>query len=71
MTTNLTTIYSASAFLRIHEVIRLTGLSKTTLWRRMKEGTFPAAVKLGPRSTGWRALELAKWAENPASYRQS
>jgi len=28
--------------------------SKSTLWAKVKAGTFPAPVKLGPRITAWR-----------------
>ena len=31
--------------LRIPEVVRITGLSKTTIWRRVKSGDFPAPVR--------------------------
>ena len=42
---------------RTPEVVRLTGLSKTTIWRRVRSGDFPLPLKLGSlgtRSIGWR-----------------
>ena len=33
--------------LRIPEVVEITGLSRTTIWRRVKSGDFPAPVRLG------------------------
>ena len=53
--------------LRTPEVVRLTGLSKTTIWRRVRSGDFPVPVKLGSlgtRSIGWREAELEEWLEN-------
>ena len=50
--------------LRTPEVVRVTGLSKTTIWRRVRSGDFPAPVKLGSpdsRSIGWRQEEIERW----------
>ena len=32
--------------------------SSATLWRKVKAGTFPQPVKLGPRITAWRAEDI-------------
>lgn len=32
--------------------------SAATLWRRVKDGTFPKPVKLGPRITAWRVEDI-------------
>jgi predicted DNA-binding transcriptional regulator AlpA len=32
--------------------------SSATLWRKVKAGTFPKPVKLGPRITAWRAEDI-------------
>ena len=37
--------------MRIPEVVKLTGLSKTTIWRRVRSGDFPLPVKLGSLGT--------------------
>ena len=53
--------------LRTPEVVRITGLSKTTIWRRVKSGDFPAPVKLGSlatRSVGWREDEVKNWIDS-------
>ena len=50
--------------LRMAAVLQLTGLSRTTLWRRIRSGDFPPAVRLGgpeTRSVGWRAEEIKAW----------
>ena len=33
--------------LRLKDVVELVGLSKTTIWRRMRAGEFPPAIRLG------------------------
>ena len=50
--------------LRIAEVIRLTGLSKPTIHRKVKDGSFPAPIKLGTQAVGWRTADLVKWIES-------
>ena len=32
--------------------------SSATLWRKVKDGTFPQPVKLGPRITAWRVDDI-------------
>ena len=52
--------------LRVPEVMKLTGLSRTTLWRRVRTGTFPPPTELGENSIGWPESEIAGWlAERP------
>ena len=34
--------------------------SSATLWRKVKAGTFPKPVKLGPRITAWRVEEICQ-----------
>ena len=53
--------------MRIPEVAEVTGLSKTTIWRRVKSGDFPAPLRLGSlatRSVGWREGDVEKWIES-------
>ena len=47
--------------LRLWEVERLTRLSKATLYRMMKSGTFPRPVRLGVRAVGWIQTEIESW----------
>ena len=48
-------------FLRRREVERLTRLSRTSIYRKMRSGTFPLPVKLGERAVAWRADEIHDW----------
>lgn len=48
-------------FIRIKEVLSITSLSKSDLYRRISEGTFPAQVKLGPMTTAWQEGEVRAW----------
>ena len=39
----------------------LTGLSRTTAWRRQKAGDFPPPVVISPGRVGWRESEISAW----------
>ena len=55
---------SEPKILRLPEVARLTGLSKGTIHRRYREGTFPRPLKLGVQSIGWRRKDIDDWLES-------
>ncbi|MDE2184978.1 MAG: AlpA family phage regulatory protein, partial [Alphaproteobacteria bacterium] len=42
---------------------RLVTLSRTTVWRRVRQGTFPAPVSLGTTRIAWRESDIAAWME--------
>ena len=48
--------------LRLPEVKAMTGLSKSSLYALIREGTFPAPVRLGPRAVAWVKSEVRQWA---------
>ena len=50
--------------LRFPEVIERTGLSRTTIWRRVRAKTFPAPYQLGPNSIGWPETTIVDWVES-------
>ena len=47
--------------LRAPEVMARTGLSRVTIWRRVKAGKFPAPLVLGENSIGWTAQSIEDW----------
>jgi prophage regulatory protein len=49
-------------FLRLHDVKAITGLAKSTVYEMIRDKSFPAPVKLGPRSVGWVRDEIKQWA---------
>ena len=50
--------------LRAPEVMARTGLSRATIWRRVRAGTFPAPIQLGENSIGWPASEITAWLDS-------
>jgi prophage regulatory protein len=49
---------------RTKDVLQITGLSRTTLWRWAKSGCFPAHIKLGNRNIGWVSTDIDEWIES-------
>lgn len=47
--------------LRRRDVEQETRLSKATLYRMMKAGTFPKSVKLSTRAVGWLREDVEEW----------
>ena len=53
---------------RIETVLDQTGLSRSTLYRKIAAGTFPRQLKISDRCAGWRQSAVADWLSNPVSY---
>jgi prophage regulatory protein len=47
--------------IRSKEVLKITGVTRTTIWRWEEQGKFPARVNLGVGSVGWRLSEIEAW----------
>lgn len=47
--------------LRMVEVVRLTGISDSTIKRMVIDGRFPKPMRLSPRRIGWQAREVKVW----------
>lgn len=52
-----------TAILRLPEVKSRTGLSRSTIYLRIKEGSFPTPISLGDRAVGWIDSEIQHWLE--------
>jgi prophage regulatory protein len=50
--------------LRLPSVKARTGLSRSTIYQRIKEGSFPRPVNLGARAVGWLESEIEEWLDN-------
>lgn len=55
--------------LRIEEVEELTRLKKSTIYKLMKEVSFPLPLKIGGRGVAWRREELMRWIEKLSAQR--
>lgn len=54
-------------FLRLPQVLKLIPVCRATWWAGCKTGRFPKPVKLGPRTTAWKAEDIAALMEKLGS----
>ncbi len=50
--------------LRIKKVCEKTGTSRATVFRGVKNGTFPSPFKLGAKAVGWKESAIDAWIVN-------
>jgi len=53
---------SVPYLLRLSDVLRTTGLGRSTLYRLISERASPPPVKLAKRAVAWRQEEVQQWA---------
>jgi len=47
--------------LRLNEVKQRTGLSKSSIYNQINDGTFPQPVLIGARAVAWVEGEIQEW----------
>ncbi|MBP8038541.1 MAG: AlpA family transcriptional regulator [Prevotella sp.] len=55
--------------LKLKDVMAMTALSKPSIYRQLKAGTFPVPIRLGPRAVAWILSEIEEWVESKKSLR--
>ncbi len=50
--------------LRLPEVKARTGLSRSTIYFRIAQGSFPKPISLGGRAVGWLEAEIQEWLQS-------
>jgi prophage regulatory protein len=51
----------AGRMLRLKEVCPGVGLSRSTIWLKIQQGTFPRPVRLGAHNVRWVESEIEAW----------
>jgi prophage regulatory protein len=54
----------SEGFAKLPAVMTATGLSRSTLYARVKTGEFPAPVKLGARAVAWPVQSVRAWIDD-------
>ncbi len=54
----------SNSIIRLPAVKNKTGLARSTIYLRIKQGTFPKQVSLGGRTVGWVESEIETWLSN-------
>ncbi|NOR30801.1 MAG: AlpA family phage regulatory protein [Sulfitobacter sp.] len=47
--------------LRCQDVLEITGLSRSTIYRMMERSEFPKPTRIGMRAIGWRESIVGSW----------
>jgi len=58
------------AFIRLKELLEFSVIpfSATTIWRKVRAGTFPHPEKISSNIIAWRCQNIREWLRNPSSY---
>jgi prophage regulatory protein len=59
----------ADRIVRMKTVLARTGLSRSTIYRKIAEGTFPPRIKISVNGAGWRESDINRWVANPVAWR--
>jgi prophage regulatory protein len=51
-------------FIRCNQVEELTGLSRSTIYRKIANDEFPKPIKTSARASRWRLSEIKEWMES-------
>lgn len=52
---------SSLKILRLPGVQEMTGMARSTLYKAIKDGEFPAPISLGRRAVGWLETDIRAW----------
>lgn len=54
---------NAQRLIRLAEVATMLGIGRSTIYKYVGEGSFPAPVKVGFRSVRWKLADVLAWRE--------
>jgi prophage regulatory protein len=55
---------NARRLYRLHDLTRELGLSRSTIYKWIQDGRFPAQVQLGGRLSRWRSEDIEAWLQS-------
>jgi prophage regulatory protein len=61
----------AQRLLRLAEVSTMIGLKRSSIYRYVREGRFPAPIKVGERSVRWKLADILAWRARVGQERES
>jgi prophage regulatory protein len=56
---------------RLRTVLARTGISRSSIYRKIAEGTFPPQIKLGVHGAGWHESEINRWIADPTGWHKA
>lgn len=62
---------AGDAFVRLPEVVRRTGLSRATIYRKVARGEFPQRQKISANVVAWYESDLQRWLRSPMHWEEA
>lgn len=59
--TSTSELFGVDPYVRLKFVMQATGLSRSSIYKFVSEGTFPKQTHLGLRAAAWRLSEVENW----------
>jgi predicted DNA-binding transcriptional regulator AlpA len=60
-----------SGFIRVAQLCpAVIPMNQATIWGKVREGTFPAPIKLGPKTTAWLVADIRTWLREQVEHRR-
>jgi prophage regulatory protein len=66
---DLNTPIREDRIIRLKTVLSRTGLSRSTIYRKIAEGTFPPQIKISVNGSGWHESDINRWIADPVAWR--
>ena len=60
----------STGLLRLPQILAIFPISKSSWWEGCRTGRYPKPIKLGPRTTVWRAEDIAAFIESLGTHDQ-
>ena len=60
---------ASDRIVRLKTILTRTGLSRSTIYRKIAEGTFPAQNRISLNGAGWRESDIDRWIADPTGWR--
>lgn len=64
---DMTTVRPLGRLLSVKDVMNETSLSRTTIFRRVRDGQFPKSIRLGGKRVAWSAAQIEQWKQERAA----
>lgn len=61
-------VSNSERIIRLNTVLTRTGLSRSTLYRKIAEGSFPRQIPISVHGAGWHESAVNRWIADPRSY---
>lgn len=60
--------HTQDSIIRLKMVMQRTGLTRSTIYRKINDGTFPRQIRLSTNCIGWYESAINRWIANPGAF---